>query len=259
MPKQVGVGTSWAAITTGDHHTCALTTNDRLFCWGANGNGQVGDGTTSSRHTQTEIPVPPSASWKAVSAGDHHTCARASDASLFCWGSNSDGQVGDGTTTQRTSPVKVGVGHTWAAVSAGSIHTCARRDTTNTLFCWGDNTRGEVGDGTTIDRHGPTQEKGLGPWTLGVAGYHHTCGLKSDGTLYCWGCNGYGEIGTGRGANAHVPTQVGTDTNWIDVSPGYLMSCGIKGAGELWCWGINYWGQLGTGVAWMLVPTILSF
>ncbi|MFZ8804314.1 MAG: MopE-related protein, partial [Candidatus Calescibacterium sp.] len=178
-----------------------------------------------------------------VSAGSYHTCAIDTNGSLWCWGDNWYGQLGDGTNVGKDVPVQVS-GTNWASVSAGWYHTCGIK-TDEILWCWGDNWYGQLGDGTNVGKNVPVQVSGTN-WVSVSAGKDHTCGVKTDGTLWCWGRNNYGQLGDGTNVGKNVPVQV-SGTNWVSVSAGWYHTCGIKTDGTLWCWGYNEYGQLGDG------------
>src|SRR5262249_17752399 len=143
-----------------------------------------------------------------VSAGDQHTCARKTDGTIWCWGYNQYGQLGDGTNTTNPSPVKVMDNGPFIEVSAGGYHTCGRKGD-GRLLCWGDNNVGMVGDGTTINRNTPVPVVGLPTAAAEVsAGEDHTCARLTDGTLWCWGYNYYGQIGDGSHTDSSTPVWV---------------------------------------------------
>jgi alpha-tubulin suppressor-like RCC1 family protein len=178
--------------------------------------------------------------WVAISAGDLHTVAMRGDGTLWAWGDNTHGQVGDGTTTQRNSPVQIGSGY--ASVAAGDLHTVAVK-ADGTLWAWGDNTASQIGDGTTTQRNVPVQ---IGSGYAAVAaGWVHSLGVKTDGTLWAWGGNAYGQLGDGTVTLRNVPVQVGV--GYASVTAGRIHTVGLKADGTLWSWGDNAVGQLGDG------------
>ncbi|RSM54704.1 hypothetical protein DMB66_37100, partial [Actinoplanes sp. ATCC 53533] len=151
-PTRVGTASGWIRPTAGNGYACAMRTDGSLWCWGANGDGQLGLGDTVARNAG---PVQlTGAGWTAVAAGSRHTCAVRSDGTLWCWGANSAGQLGLGDLAVRDVPVPVGAATTWASVAAGVAHTCATR-VDGSLWCWGANDAGQLGLGDTTDRAAP--------------------------------------------------------------------------------------------------------
>jgi len=225
-------------------HTCALKSDGTVWCWGDNEYGELGDGTTTERHTPVQVSGLTNV--VAVAPGSVHTCALKSDGTVWCWGDNYYGQLGDGTTTERHTPVQVSGLTNVVAVTVGSLHTCALKSD-GTVWCWGFNGAGELGDGTTTDRHTPVQVSGLTNVVAVTVGFVHTCALKSDGTVWCWGYNHHGELGDGTTTDRHTPVQVSGLTNVVAVEAGGGHSCALKSDGTVWCWGDNYYGQLGDG------------
>jgi alpha-tubulin suppressor-like RCC1 family protein len=181
-----------------------------------------------------------------IAAGYYHTVALKTDGTLWAWGDNSFGQLGDGTTTDRYSPVQVVGGNDWAAIATGSIHTVALK-TDGTLWAWGDNSFGQLGDGTTTDRYSPVQVVGGNDWAAIAAGGSHTTALKTDGTLWVWGRNSNGQLGDGTTVQRNAPVRVGTDNDWAAIAAGWYHTVALKTDGTLWTWGENWDGQLGDG------------
>ncbi len=206
-----------ATITAGGDHTCAILDDGSVRCWGSNSDGQLGDGTTTSRNTPTALSSWPSGRTAvAITAGGYHTCAILDDGSVRCWGYNSGGQLGDGTTTSRNTPTAImwwnPSGRTTAAITAGDYHTCAIFDD-GSVRCWGWNDDGQLGDGTTTSRNTSTA---LSSWPSGrtavaiTAGDYHTCAILDDGSVRCWGYNNHGQLGDGTSTNRYTPTSVNT-------------------------------------------------
>jgi alpha-tubulin suppressor-like RCC1 family protein len=246
------------AVTAGDGHTCAVTRAGAVWCWGDNRAGQLGDGTTTSRHTPVAVSGLTSGV-VAITAGDYHTCAVASAGALWCWGSNGNGQLGDGTTTNRLTPVVVSGIEGATAIAAAPSHTCAVASG-GAVWCWGWNGSGQLGDGTTTDALAPVAVKYLGSGVATVtAGGAHTCAVTSAGAVWCWGSGTAGQLGDGNRTNALTPVSVsGLLSGAVAVTAGGSHTCALTSAGAVWCWGENE-GKTGDGwTLWRLTPVAVS-
>lgn len=240
-----------ASISAAGFHTCALMTPGELKCWGGTVNGLMGDGAvTSSTAPLTLVGLESGVA--TVDAGAKHTCVVTEESGAKCWGTNIFGQLGDGTTTNRASPVNVsGLGSGVAAVAGGHNHTCALT-TAGGVKCWGDNSYGQLGDGTTTDRTTPVNVFGLGSGVTAIAaGGFHTCALKAGGSLVCWGRNVYGQVGDGASGEPNLRTTpvgvVGMGSGVAAVATGTFHTCARMTGGAVKCWGWNFYGQIGDG------------
>jgi len=240
-PVQIGSGTDWASVSVGDSHSVARKSDGTLWAWGSNGMGQLGIGTTDNNSHPNPVQIGTDTNWASVSAGGNHTVARKSDGTLWVWGYNDKGQLGDSTKTNRSSPVQIGT-DIWASVSAGSSHTMAIK-TDGTLWAWGETTLGSLG---TYPSTSPVQIGTDTNWASVSTGMH-TVATKSDGTLWAWGYNSSGQLGNGTTTVSSSPVQIGSGTDWASVSVGYEHSVARKSDGTLWAWGHNSSGELGIG------------
>ena len=191
----------------------------------------------------------------SISAGFSHTCAILDEGSVSCWGLNDNGELGDGTNTDRNTPTQtasLGTDRTAVAIAAGRYHTCAILDD-RSVSCWGENLFYQIGDGTNDDRLVPTNTVSLGEGRTAVAidaNSAFTCAILDDGSVSCWGHNALGQLGDGTTTDRNSPTQtssLGTDRTAVAIAAGYSQTCAILDDRSVSCWGINDRGQLGNG------------
>jgi len=188
----------------------------------------------------------PCNSFSAVEAGGLHNVGVKLDGSLWAWGFNSKGQLGEGTTTNRSAPTRIGTNTDWTALTSGFYHSAALR-ANGSLWTWGDNDAGQLGYISTLPKLAPTRVGTGTDWAAISSGYYHTAALKTDGSLWAWGGNSGGQLGDGTTTDKSTPTQIGTETNWTIVTAGGFHTVAIKTDGSLWAWGRNDKGQLGDG------------
>ena len=236
---------SFTAVSAGQHHTCALSTTGAAYCWGDNAYGQVGNGTVGGTRL-LPTAVTGGLTFTAINAGGgDHTCARTSAGVVYCWGRNTEGQLGDNTTTSRGTPVAVSTAQTFASVIGGLTHTCALT-AAGATYCWGDNLHGALGDGSTTRRFAPTAASGVGTLSILSAGGYAGCGVNSVGAAICWGWGTSGQHGDGL-TNVDQPTASAVlgGLAFSAITSGFAHTCGLSDFGEAYCWGYNFYGQVG--------------
>jgi alpha-tubulin suppressor-like RCC1 family protein len=212
---EVAGGHTFRQISTSNYHTCAVTTDDRAYCWGDNTFGQVGDGTTGDGSTVLRRLVPTAVTgglrFREVSAGEAFTCGlSAADNRAYCWGTNIEGQLGDETLDARARPTKVHGGHHFLQLAAGNSHVCAVR-TDQRGFCWGRGAEGQLGVGVfDIISHGMKPRAVVGGLSFRqfTTGGLHSCGVTTSDIAYCWGYNQKGQLGDGTQVSRAKPVKV---------------------------------------------------
>lgn len=246
----VGLTSGVVAIAAGPFHTCALTVDKQIKCWGYNGSGQLGDGSTQQRQRPTPVEVVGlDSSATALALGLEHTCALMETGGVKCWGSDVDGQLGGGIPHQRLTPIDVtGLNAGVARVAAGGLHTCALTPDGNAK-CWGANDKGQLGDGTQEQRPSPVDVNHLDARIAVIdTGQNHTCARTRDKRVQCWGTNDTGQLGDGTKAQRLQPVEVeGLDEKVTAISTGGEYTCALTVEKGVKCWGSNRYGQLGDG------------
>lgn len=262
---------TWVEISAGCYHTCGITSDGTAYCWGGDGKGELGTGTTDNSHAP--VPVAGNLRFAAISAGQSHTCGITVDGSTYCWGTNSSGELGNGTTERSPMPVPVTGNFRFATISAGNSRTCGLT-ADGAAYCWG--TDPGCGSGKNEEspcrvagdlhfssiRQGGLISRACGVTNAGQAfcwgdtpiaasvdmtfatyspGATHTCGVTPEGAVYCWGTVAK-DFKWGP-----TPTQVSPDLRLGALSSGAMHSCGISEDGRAFCWGNNNQGQLGHG------------
>ena len=246
-------------------HTCGVTTAGAVYCWGYNGNGQLGDNSSINRLIPTLVQAPPGVTFQAVSPGGQHTCAVTPGGDAYCWGRNEFGRLGDGTGIDRRFPVRVAApaGVTFAAVSPGNGHSCGLAAGSGSVYCWGLNGSGQLGDNTNINRLIPVlvQAPAGVTFTAVTTGVIHSCGLAVSGAVYCWGDNGIGQLGDNSTIGKPTPVQAlaPVGVTFARVDAGFFHTCAVTPSGAAYCWGANSVGQLGDNTTVdKLVPTAVQ-
>jgi alpha-tubulin suppressor-like RCC1 family protein len=257
-PVAVTGGLTFVHVNAGSWHSCGLTTDNRIFCWGEGINGELGNGVRGAQ--SAPVAVAGTRHYRQVRTGGSHTCAIDTDRAAYCWGSNSEGQLGNPNNPGiQLKPLLVRGKHEWRQLSGGSAHTCGVT-TDDRAFCWGSNTEGQLGDGTRTSRPTPVAVAGGLRFEQIEAGLSHTCGVTTAGKAYCWGRNASGELGDGTTTRRLAPTAVAGSRLFANVSaaPG-AATCGVTRSGKGFCWGAGANGTLGNGtLQWHDRPTALA-
>lgn len=229
----------------GEAHTCLLTAEGAVLCWGANHYGQLGDGTRLNRTTPVAV-LGLTSGVRALVAGGYHTCALTGAGEVKCWGRNQYGQLGDASIVLRTQPVAVRIASNVQTLAAGFVHTCAVLGD-GSVRCWGSNTSGQLGDKSLTARTTPVLVSGVAGAQSVTAGGAHTCARLSDGSVRCWGSNVSGQLGDGTRLNRTAPVAVSGLGAVQVIAAGGADTCALNAAGGVLCWGNNFYGQLGDG------------
>ncbi|NIL44150.1 cell wall anchor protein [Salinispora arenicola] len=248
-------GTTITAVTAGGLHSLALTSTGAVLAWGRNFSGQLGNGDTTNRSTPVDVDLPAGTTITAIAAGAFHSLALTSAGTVLAWGENLHGQLGNGGTTNMSTPVGVSLpaGVTITAVAAGAFHSLAVTST-GAVLAWGDNSNGQLGNGTTTGSSTPVDVDLPAGTTItavaaGVAGAAHSLALTSTGAALAWGNNADGQLGNGDTTNRSTPVDVDlpAGVTIAAVAAGGLHSLALTAAGAVVAWGRNVSGQLGNG------------
>lgn len=238
-------------IELGAFHTCRINPNGGVLCWGKNhldavSGGAIGDDTLLDRSQPVQVSML-TTGMVATQLGSYHSCAMNQFGAVFCWGVAGSGRLGDGSSSDKLIPTPVTglIAGSAIAISAGGSGGCALMRS-GELRCWGDNTRGEVGDGTKDPRNTPTPVTELGTNVIDVSfGGAHVCAVLRGGSVRCWGDNAMGQLGDGSRDERTRPVVVPGLTSVVRVVAGERHTCAIRSNGELHCWGDNAGMQLG--------------
>lgn len=270
-PTSLGTTTAnWTNVTLGQYYSCGLhktTTDSQLFCWGNNDFDQLGivGSTSVSLPTAVQTGLDPNNNWIKIEAGDRHTCGirqQSGNNTLWCWGERRAGKLGDNnqadTTLTFSVPTQVTVTTTgtspdtdWNSIALGIHHTCGVRSSNSSLWCWGSNLNGQLGNGRSTSYSALQESTGAVDWLDVFANNSQTCGLKKSGVISCWGKNGSGETGSGRvGFPELAPTTFIGANNWSKLALGRDYTCGVHNVNSATPYAVSCWGtaeQYGIG------------
>jgi alpha-tubulin suppressor-like RCC1 family protein len=206
IPKPISGGVQLSAITAGAFHACGLTSAGAAWCWGDNADGELGNGTNSN--SSAPVAVSGGVVFQAIAAGAGFTCGLDVSGHAYCWGANTYGALGGGSAGGGTnSPALVAGGNSFTQITAGTYHACALK-ASGAAYCWGSNSAGQLGNGSTSDQSSPGTVSGAYAFTAIGAGFAHTCALTQSGGTYCWGDNSSGQLGDGTFSQRLTPTAV---------------------------------------------------
>ena len=250
-------------FSSGYYHACVIASDNKLYCWGRNHRGQLGNNSTADSSKPVAVNmtgVLAGKTIKQISSGAYHTCVVASDDNAYCWGENMKGQLGNNSTANSSVPVKVDTsgalaGKTIKQISTGHYHTCAVASD-DKIYCWGENNNGELGNGSTVDSRVPVAVNMTGVLAgetikqISTGPSYHTCVIASDDKIYCWGENNNGELGNGSTVDSRVPVAVNmtgvlAGKTIKQMSVGTYNTCVIASDDKVYCWGSNAYGQVG--------------
>jgi alpha-tubulin suppressor-like RCC1 family protein len=247
----VGGITDWTQISCGRYQNNALRSNGTAWGWGYNLYGGLGDGTIVDKSSPVST-VGGFSDWVQISGGSGHTGAIRATGTAWSWGRNHAGQLGDGTTVNKSSPVSVVGGFTdWTQITNSKRtgrHTLGLRSN-GTIWAWGFNNRGQLGDGTTVNKSSPISVVGgFTDWVQISAGQYHTAAVRANGTAWAWGAATNGILGDNSTVSKSSPVSViGGFTDWVQLSGGEYHTVGLRTNGTTWAWGSAASGRLGDG------------
>jgi alpha-tubulin suppressor-like RCC1 family protein len=223
-------------------HPCAISNAGSVYCWGATSTDD------SPRTTPTPVLVTGDLAFKSLSVSkvEDVVCGLTNTGAAFCWGENDAGQLGDGTTTRRTTPTGVAGGIAFKSIAVGNTHVCGVA-VSGTAYCWGTGSTGALGDGTNGMHLTPAPVASGLSFQSVVAGSGYTCGLATDGTAYCWGLGISGQLGNNAMTSSATPVRVAGDLKFTTLAAGGFTVCALTTAGKAYCWGDSFYGTVGDG------------
>ena len=247
VPLPIAGKLTLTSISVGETVACGTATDGRAYCWGSTESGQLGNGNSSGGTSQSPTLVS-GTPFSRVTAGGRHACGifGGPPGPAYCWGNDSLFQLAnsDGLQVNSSTPVPVGGGFTFTQIAAGRYHTCGLR-ADGTAYCWGDNSRGQLGSGLLDSSDSPRLVPGR--YTQIAAGALHTCALTNSNNAFCWGANTFGQLGLGNTEDAPTPQPVAPSLPIRSISAGGATTCAVTTGGAAVCWGQNTYGQVGDG------------
>ena len=247
MPNFSGKWTLQAQMqATGAGNWTGIVQNN-LYAWGLNTAGQLGQNDVVNR--SSPVQVGSLSTWSSITGNQGNSItAIKTDGTLWSWGQNTNGQLGQNDVVNRSSPVQVGALTTWLTLSDNTFYHTVAIKTDGTLWSWGDNGFGQLGQGDVVKRSSPVQVGAGTTWSKITGGYGKILAIKTDGTLWAWGRNIEGQTGQNNTIYRSSPVQIGSLTTWLTIAGGFDQNLAIKTDGTLWSWGGNNRGQLGQNI-----------
>jgi alpha-tubulin suppressor-like RCC1 family protein/PKD repeat protein len=248
VATQIGTDKDWKAVSTSFYASAAIKADGSLWTWGRNSSGVLGDGTNVDRLTPGKVVG--HTDWLQISARTTTMIGLKTDGTLWSWGSANLGMLGDGSTIDRNVPGQIGSDTDWKVLAVESGHACAAIKWDRSLWTWGHNTSGVLGIGPASVGNTLSTPQHVGAdkdWKTVTSGTRFMVAIKENGSLWSWGLNDRGQLGDGSNTNRDTPQRIGTDNDWKQVTAGEDFVLAIKTDGSLWAWGNNYAGQLSYG------------
>lgn len=249
-PVQVALSDPFVSVVAGNDHTCGIVENGEAYCWGRNDSGQLGDGSSTDRMSPTRVSG--THTWKRLAAGHRNTCGVTDTGKAYCWGDNGEGQLGIGTTgtgtETPTDPVSLDqvdiTDAPFTDLTVGADFACGIVNTS--ALCWGRNTDGQLGNGSTGREPEPTLVS-TERYRAINAGWSYVCAVTTGDEPYCWGSNIWGELGNGEAARSPLPVAIADESGYVDLAAGNSHACAVRSDHAAFCWGENNDGELGDG------------
>ncbi len=247
LPTRITSDVGWLWIAARTTHMCGIKLDHTLWCWGRNNRGELGLGIDTTLYESRPMQIGSGEDWLSVAVGDQFTCALKIDHSLWCWGSNTKGELGNPEIAPFIdTPIQIAAGDQWLMLATGLYFTCATK-LDLTMWCWGANNQGQLGDLTVDTKLLPNPVFGIQEWQWLATGDTHVCAIDNLQTLWCWGDNWGGQMGNGRFVDVIEPQAVDDILSYTTVAAGSYHTCALQTNNTLWCWGYNLYGQLGNG------------
>ncbi|MFZ9596546.1 MAG: RCC1 domain-containing protein [Bdellovibrionia bacterium] len=245
-PESITPEVHYRTVSANGKHTCAISTSHELKCWGQGNQGQLGNNTSGlGSYGNTPTTIDRGVLYAQVQCGEYFTCGITPNGALKCWGSNGSGQLGDETLVNyATTPQPIDRTTRYSLIATGASHACGIT-TEGILKCWGENSSGQIGNGSTNTQRSPQVIDEKNSYTSVAVGARHTCGLTTSGTVKCWGLNGSGQLGIGHIQSKNTPQDISDTDHYLSIAAGRSHTCGITTSGDLKCWGSNTKGQIG--------------